>query len=59
MKVKWLVSFNGHEPGHVANVPEEKGKFWVDRGMVEKVKAEKKDVAAPVKKVIENPEVKK
>ena len=37
MRVKWLERFNGKDAGHVEDVPEEKGKFWLSRGMVEKV----------------------
>ena len=57
MKIRWLVKFNDREPGHVADRPDSKARFWINKGMAEEVKPEPK--AKPVKKVIEGPEVKK
>jgi len=41
MKVRWLVRFNGHDPGFIGEVPDEKGRFWMDRNMVERIKEAK------------------
>ena len=41
MKVRWLTPFNGREAGYVGDVPDDKGKFWIARGMVEKFKEAK------------------
>ena len=53
MKIRWLVAFNGKDIGFVGDVPDNKGKFWVDRGMAEEVKPKPKATkAAPKDKVI-------
>ena len=52
MKIRWLI--DRYKPiGFVEDVPDDKGKFWVDRGMVEEVKPKAKVVkAAPKDKVV-------
>ena len=47
MKVRWLVRFNDHDAGFVGEVPDDKGKYWINHRMVEPYEEPVKGVERP------------